>query len=158
MITLLYIIVVGLISTLILDLWGLLLQKVYGVGGTDWGVVGQWLRQVPNGRIFYNAEKAPAVTSDDQRAGWIFHYAVGIFYAFLLVLIGGYDFIGAPSFFPFLFVGFILSSLAGLFVLIPCLGGGLCGLQTPRPGQTIGLILLAHLIFMLGQYLAASLF
>ncbi|MGJ8514122.1 DUF2938 family protein [Carnimonas bestiolae] len=153
-----YSLVVGCIATLLLDAWTLLLSKAAGLGGSNWGVVGQWVQGLPQGKFFHLGDAAPAVSQQDKAVGWLFHYVVGVVYALLMVLIGGAHFITAPYWTPIIWVGFTLSTLCGLLILVPALGGGLLASKTPNQTKAIGLMLAGHAVFTIGLYIGAQLF
>ncbi|WP_025732585.1 DUF2938 family protein [Carnimonas nigrificans] len=157
LIVLAYSLVVGCIATLLLDAWALLLQAA-GMGGSNWGAVGQWVKGLGKGEFFHPGSAAPAVSQQDKAVGWLFHYVVGIIYALLLVVIGGTHFIEAPTWAPIIWVGFVLSTLCGLLILVPALGGGLLASKTPNQAKSIGLMLAGHAVFSIGLYLGAQLF
>lgn len=44
--------VVGIGSTIILDLWVTLVEKMLGIPQTNWGIVGRWISGIPKGTGF----------------------------------------------------------------------------------------------------------
>lgn len=154
----LFCLLVGIISTLTLDVWVLIARRLFGMAGTSWGVVGQWLCQLPRGQITYQASWETPPGLHHTLLGWIFHYVVGIGYAVLLLLIWGTAYMAMPTVLPVIIVGILLSTLAGLMVLTPALGGGFLASAVPAPWRTRGFVLIAHAIFAAAQFGAAVLF
>jgi hypothetical protein len=53
---------IGIGATALFDLWGLLLSRVFGLPGANWGIVGRWFCHLAYGKVFHvDIAKAPAV-------------------------------------------------------------------------------------------------
>ena len=76
----------------------------------------------------------------------------------MLPVFWGTGYIAAPGWMPVILIGFVLTTIAGLTLMVPGMGGGFLGLKTPNPLKLYGLVLLAHAVFTIGQYAAASAF
>ena len=149
---------VGIGSTMVLDLWAFLLFKLKGIAPTDWGQVGRWLLGLRNGEWVARQDNQAPISKIELCSGWMFHYLVGIAYAVIIALTWGQGFIRAPTLMPIISVGLILSTIAGLTLFMPAMGAGFCGRKLPHPGNTFGMMILAHGVFTLGQYLFALLY
>lgn len=149
--------VIGVVSTLVLDLWALLQQRVAGVAAPDWGVAGRWVKGLAQGRFVLDSSDDNAPTPNDRAIGWSFHYLVGIAYALLLFLIWGHAFAVHPTLWPTVVIGLLLTTFAGLFIFLPGLGAGLAGARLPDQKATIGRMIVGHVVFMLAQYFTALL-
>lgn len=152
----LFCLVTGIFSTIALDIWGALALKVSGRMPTNWGMVGRWLTGLPHGQWVLRGDDPSAPRTGEYALGWIFHYLVGISYSVLLLLICGTGFVQAPRVLPVLFVGVVVSSLAGLMILMPGMGGGVFGCKLPNQRSTIIYVLVAHLVYALALYAAAQ--
>ena len=64
----------------------------------------------------------------------------------------GNSYITSPTLLPALMVGAVISTLAGLMILMPAMGGGLFARKTPTPFSVILYVIVAHIIFALAQY------
>ncbi|QKP78699.1 DUF2938 family protein [Methyloligella sp. GL2] len=147
--------IVGIGSTIALDLWALLLDKFAGFPGTHWGMVGRWLLGIPHGNLVLDTDNETPASMEEWTIGWIFHYLVGLAYAAMLPLFWGIGYIAAPTVFPVFMIGVVVSSLAGLMILMPGLGGGLFARKTPNPALMIAYVIVAHSVFALAQFLLA---
>ncbi|WP_336760277.1 DUF2938 family protein [Asaia sp. VD9] len=152
---LVFTLVVGVVSTLVLDLYAVALERATGIGRTNWGAVGHWLVGMGRGRMVFSPNTDGLYTPGEHGLGWIFHYAVGCAYALMLPLFWGVGYVAAPSLMPVILIGFVLTTIAGLTLMVPGMGGGFLGLKTPNPMKLYGLVLLAHAVFTVGQYAAA---
>jgi hypothetical protein len=79
--------VVGIIATLATDLWQRLLQAIAGVPPANWGLVGRWVAWIPGGVFAHRPITATPSVRGEVAIGWTFHYAVGIAYASLYLVI-----------------------------------------------------------------------
>ena len=142
---------VGIGATVLMDLWALLLNRVFGLGLPNWGMVGRWVRHLKDGTVFHDdiANAAPYV--HERALGWIFHYAVGLAYGVILVLLVGAEWLAAPTFLP-AFIWSIVTVGAGWFLLAPGLGAGWAASKTPNPAKTRALNLAAHTVFAAGLF------
>ncbi|MHA6882666.1 DUF2938 family protein [Ralstonia pseudosolanacearum] len=153
--TIVFILVIGIGSTIALDAWGIITTRIGWMQRTHWPSVGRWLLGIPAGRLVFDREDTSPNTAVESIAGWTFHYAVGIAYAMLFPLIWGTGFIATPTIVPFLLIGVVVSTLAGLVILMPAMGAGLFARKTPTPVAMIIYVLVAHVIFAAAQYFLA---
>ncbi|WP_221798965.1 DUF2938 family protein [Oceanobacter mangrovi] len=156
--TLMYIFVVGIGSTIALDLWATFAARIGWLPGTHWPSVGRWLLGIPKGKLVIDGTDSTPHSFIESAAGWVFHYLVGIGYAISFPLFWGIGFISAPTIFPFFLIGVVISSLAGLMILMPGMGGGLFARKTPSPAAIWIYVVVAHIVFAVAEYALALLF
>ncbi|WP_306767946.1 DUF2938 family protein [Martelella alba] len=82
----------------------------------------------------------------------MFHYLVGIAYALLLLVFWGTRFAVQPGILPVFIIGVVVSTFAGLALLMPAMGGGFLGRKLPNQMLMIIYIIVAHIVFAIGQY------
>ena len=71
----------GNAATAVMDLWGILRQRLFGIALTNYGLVGRWLAYLPRGRFRHNPiAKSPPVQGE-QSIGWVAHYLIGVGFA-----------------------------------------------------------------------------
>ena len=150
-----FITVVGVGSTIALDLWGILTAQIGWMPGTHWPSVGRWLVGLATGKLIFDGSETRPFTAFESALGWIFHYAVGLFYAAMFPIFWGVGFIEAPVPFPFILIGVIISTLAGLMILMPGMGGGVFARRVPNTAGMIIYVIIAHIVFAIAQYLLA---
>lgn len=152
-----FILIVGIGSTLALDIWGILSARIGWLPGTHWPSVGRWIIGMSSGHWIFDGENKAPNTLTEAITGWGFHYIIGIAYAASFPLFWGTGFISAPTVFPFILIGVIISSLAGLIILMPGMGGGIFARKTPSPANVMWYVLVSHIIFAAAEYLLALL-
>ena len=145
---------IGAGGTIAMDLWALVLNKVFGQALPNWGNVGRWTGHLPRGVIFHDDIGVVEPIKAEVAIGWALHYAVGIAYGVIFVLLAGMGWVAAPTFLP-VWIFAIVTIGAGWFLLHPGMGLGWALAKTDNPwrGRVMGL--LAHTVFGLGMYLTA---
>ena len=83
MITIYHIIIVGLLSCLVMDLWQRLLKLTYGINPSDWKIIGRWFIYLVLKQKIYNPNiENESAYNNELMIGWIFHYFIGVVYSF----------------------------------------------------------------------------
>jgi hypothetical protein len=147
-------VLLGIGATVVMDLWGLLLKRVFGVPSLGYAMVGRWLGNMPAGRFAHaRIADAPAVRGE-RLLGWTAHYAIGVAFAFLLVAVAGEGWVREPTPLPALAVG-IVTVAAPYFVMQPAMGLGFAASKAPKPAVARLRSLVTHAVFGGGLYITA---
>jgi Protein of unknown function (DUF2938) len=146
-------VVVGIGATAVMDLW-LLLLKRRGVPTMDFALLGRWVGHLSHGRIAHDTIGRARPIAGERGLGWLTHYAVGIVFAALLVVLQGRTWLDEPSALPALAWG-LATTAAPLFVLQPAMGAGIASSRTRAPLINSLRSLTNHAVFGLGLYLSA---
>lgn len=145
------IILIGIGATIILDLWALTLNKLFGIPITNWSLVGRWIGHIPKGNLVQKQiSKAPKLDYE-LGLGWLVHYLIGISYIVLLVAFEGTIWLSQPTVFPPLVISWFLL-VAPFFIMMPCMGAGVAGANTPSPIKTRLISIAGHTVFGMGIY------
>lgn len=144
-------VLIGIGATIAMDLWAIVLNRVFGQPRPNWAPVGRWFFHLKNGKVFHANIGNAAPYRHELALGWISHYAVGILYGVILALIVGPAWFTEPTFLPAWILG-IVTVGAGWFLLQPGLGIGWAAAKTPNPTKVRALNLVAHTIFALGMW------
>lgn len=145
---------VGLSATLIMDIWALIMHRVFNIALTNYCFVGRWIRYMPAGTFTHASIAATPKISSECATGWIAHYLTGVTYAFILLIPGSGSWFEQPTLLPALVVG-VTTVLIPYFVMQPSFGLGIAASKTPRPAQARLKSLMAHTSFGFGLYLSA---
>lgn len=149
-------VVMGLVATLSMDCWAILVNRVTRQPPPNWGVPGRWVAHMPQGRVFHEDIAAADPVAGENAIGWVFHYAVGIAYGITLAVIMGPAWLAAPTFLPALV--FAIATIGfGWFLMQPGMGAGIAASRTPDPWRARVLGLAAHTVFGIGLWVGASL-
>lgn len=146
-------VLIGVGATLVMDLWALLLKRLFGAPSLDYALVGRWIGHLPRGRLTHPGIARSAPVAGERAIGWIAHYAIGIGFALLLLAIWGPAWAARPTRLPALIVG-IATVAAPFLILQPGMGAGIAASRTPKPGVARLRSLMAHASFGVGLYLA----
>jgi hypothetical protein len=154
--TLIQAVLIGSGATVVMDAWGIARRRFFGIPNMNYGLVGRWVAYLPRGRFRHAPiAKTPPVRGE-LAIGWIAHYAIGIGFAGVLLVLWGIEWTRQPTLGPALLVG-IGTVAAPFLVMQPGMGAGIAASRTPRPNAARLQSLITHAVFGLGLFLAASL-
>jgi hypothetical protein len=154
--TLIQAVLIGSGATVVMDAWGIARRRLFGIPNMNYGLVGRWVAYLPRGRFRHAPiAKTPPVRGE-LAIGWIAHYAIGIGFAGVLLVLWGIEWARQPTLGPALLVG-IGTVAAPFLVMQPGMGAGIAASRTPRPNAARLQSLITHAVFGLGLFLAASL-
>ena len=148
--------VIGIGATVLMDIWAIVLHRVFGQPKANWAPAGRWFWHLGRGKVFHENIADAAPYANELALGWIGHYAVGILYGLILAFIVGSAWFATPTFLPAWILG-IVTVGAGWFLMQPGLGLGWAASRTPNPTKVRVLNLVAHTIFAAGLYGSALL-
>lgn len=149
-------ILIGIGGTIILDLYAALAQRLFGIGATNWKMVGRWFGNMPRGRFVQTNIAQAAPVGGEHALGWIVHYVIGAGYGLLLVAIWGAGWLDNPDIAAPLILALALLILP-YFMMMPGMGMGFAGARTPKPNVTRIKSVVGHSIFGCGMCLTARL-
>jgi hypothetical protein len=148
------IIVIGILATLVGDIWQAVLHRLAGLPAADWGLIGRWIGWMPRGVFRHHPITATPKLRGETAIGWAFHYAIGIAYAALYVALLRLLPAATPMVVPALALALALL-IAPWFVMQPALGRGIMARNTPHPAAARANSVLGHAVFGLGLYAGA---
>jgi len=149
-------ILIGIGATVLMDIWALVLHRVFGQPKANWAPGGRWFWHLSRGKVFHESIAAAEPYHHELALGWTGHYAIGIVYGVIFAWIVGPGWFVSPTFVPAWIFG-IVTVGAGWFLFQPGMGLGWAASKTPRPNKVRFLNLVAHTVFALGFYGTASL-
>ena len=146
-------VLIGVGATLVMDLWALLLKRLFNAPSLDYAMVGRWIGHLRRGRLTHPGIARSAPIAGERAIGWIAHYAIGVLFALLLLALWGPAWAARPTLLPALIVG-IATVAAPFLILQPGMGAGIAASKLPKPGVARLRSLMAHASFGIGLYLA----
>ncbi|AZO09217.1 DUF2938 domain-containing protein [Mesorhizobium sp. M3A.F.Ca.ET.080.04.2.1] len=144
---------IGIGATIFMDVWAIVLDRMFSLPRPDWGLVGRWVRHLPE-TVFHDDIGKATPYAHEKALGWAFHYLVGIAYGVILVVLAGAGWLGEPTFLPAFILG-IVTVGAGWFLLAPGMGAGWAASKRPNPMLVRALNLVSHTVFALGLFSTA---
>lgn len=142
----------GLVATILIDIWALVLKSLFKVPITNWAMVGRWVGHLRNGQVVHESIGDAEPVTEERPLGWVTHYLIGLLYGigylWFMADIAGHTpgLISAMAFSVALLV-------APWFILQPALGLGILARRAPKPWLMRGVNMSVHMVFGVGMYL-----
>ena len=149
------ILLVGIVATAVLDTWLILLGRM-GVPTLNFAFVGRWVGHLTRGTIMHAGIARSTPIRGELALGWFTHYAIGISFAWALLVIQGMSWSRQPTLWPCLLFG-LCTVLMPLFVMQPAMGAGFASSRTTTPVKNVIRSVANHVVFGLGLYLSCLL-
>jgi hypothetical protein len=154
MIRVLEIILIGAGATACIDLWALLLWRVFGVRSLDYCLLGRWVLYMRRGKIVHENIAASSAQQHECKIGWGAHYSIGVAFAILFAMITVDGWFLRPTLVPALLFGIATVALP-FFTMQPAFGLGIAASRTKNPNAARLKSLSTHAVFGGGLYLSA---
>jgi len=144
---------IGVVATVVIDMWAVFVKSVLGLPTANWALVGRWFAHLSRGKFVHRPIADSAAIPNELAIGWIAHYVTGICYgiAYLTVVQGILS--RSPSMMSGLSFG-LVTLAAPWLILQPGMGAGVFASRAPNPGVTRLVNLSMHAIFGVSLYLA----
>src|SRR5688500_7701995 len=98
-------IAMGIGATVATDAWAWLRRRLFGTPPPNWGLVGRWIGHFPRGRFRHDGIANSAAIKRERVIGWATHYAIGIAFACVFVMLVGDAWLARPALLPALAFG-----------------------------------------------------
>jgi hypothetical protein len=148
-------VVLGVGGAALMDLWGVVARRAFGVQGLDYGLLGRWIAHMPRGRFVHSRISAAEAVRGERALGWMAHYAIGIAFAVPLVTFWGSEWVRHPTLLPPMLIG-MATIAAPWLVMQPAMGAGIAASRTPKPWVARLRNLVTHAVYGLGLYGTAA--
>ncbi|MEX6633156.1 DUF2938 domain-containing protein [Hyphococcus lacteus] len=145
---------IGVIATLILDIFNLARAKFANVPSLNFALVGRWVLWMPKGKFLHQTILDSPAMRFEAIVGWTIHYAIGIAFAACLLPFPG-RWLETVTVIPSLIVG-IGGVVAPFFIMQPSFGFGFAASKMPAPWTARQRSVVSHFVFGLGLYCAGS--
>jgi len=144
----------GVAGSALMDAWSAVLRRRFGIATLDYRLLGRWIGHMPRGQFVHERIAAAEPVPGERAIGYASHYAIGIAFAWLLLVIVGREWLTSPTVAPAIAIG-LGTIVAPWFVMQPAMGAGVAGSKSPRPAATRVRNLGTHAVYGLGLYLGA---
>ena len=143
---------VGAGATFLMDLWNLVLKRVFGIPSLNLCLLGRWVLHMAKDRFLHASIAAAEPQPHECPVGWVAHYATGVMFAVAFVFLVAADtWLARPTLWPALLYG-VITVVFPFFVMQPAFGAGIASSRAPRPTQSRLKSLGTHIVFGLGLY------
>jgi len=149
------VVLIGIGATVLMDVWLAFIKRI-GVPTLNFAFIGRWAGYLLHGRFSHVAISKAEPIRGELAWGWLVHYAAGIAFAALLVIVQGLAWMLKPTLLPAVATG-VLTVVVPLFVMQPAMGAGFASSRTPTPLRNCLRSLVNHTVFGFGLYLSAAL-
>jgi hypothetical protein len=146
----------GVVATLLFDLWAVLLQRALGIPAPDWSLLGRWIGHLWAGKIVHENIRQAAPVQMERSIGWLTHYIVGTLFSAILLIAVGAGWARQPTLLPALAAG-LATIVFVWFVLMPSFGQGFAMSKNPAANRIRIVNVVSHLVLGIGFYLGAQL-
>lgn len=152
-----YSVVIGVIATAFLDLWNMLRHYVFDVPLTKYEFIGRWMLYMLDGKFYHASIKQSPAINGELLAGWVGHYAIGVAFAVILLMLCGLKWLQSPKLKSAMLVS-MATVVIPYFVMQPGMGLGIAGSASPDQVATIMKVIISHIVFGFGLYVAGLVF
>lgn len=149
-------VLIGAGATLLIDLWALLLRRVFSIRSLDYCLLGRWVLHIRRGVVRHDNIGAAERQPHECPVGWTTHYLIGATFAVIFVLLASEGWLTRPTLLPALAFG-IATVVVPFFTMQPSFGLGIAASKTPHPNRARLKSLMTHTVFGVGLYLSAAL-
>ena len=149
-------VVTGIVATLCIDLWALLLRVTLDVRSLDYCLLGRWVLHMAEGRVMHRGIASSPARPHECTIGWIAHYSIGAAFGVLFIGVMGEAWQSRPTLLSALVFG-VITVMVPWFTMQPAFGLGIAASRTRNPAASRVKSLTTHAIFGAGLFLAAKL-
>ena len=145
---------IGIGASLGMDLWNLFLTRAFRIPSLNYCLLGRWLRHMQGGTLRHANITAAPQKPFECAVGWMAHYALGVGFALVFVVLTAGDWLARPTLLPALLYG-MGTVVFPFFIMQPSFGLGMAAARTPNPAQARLKSLVTHAVFGVGLYVSA---
>lgn len=142
----------GLVATMLIDIWALVLKSIFRLPTTNWAMVGRWIGHLQHGQFVHNSIANADPVAQERALGWITHYVIGLLYGVAYLWFIADILLQTPDLISAVVFSLVLLVMPW-FIMQPGLGLGVLARRAPRPWLTRGITISVHIIFGVGLYL-----
>jgi hypothetical protein len=145
---------VGLGATALMDLWNLLLKRLFGIPSLDLCLLGRWLLHMPGGTFRHARIGSAPARPFECAVGRVAHSSIGVVFALALVLLTPGDWLARPTLLPALLFG-VGTVVFPYFLLQPAIGLGVASSRAANPAGARLKSLATPTVFGVGLWVCA---
>ena len=144
-------VLIGVIATMGMDIWAVVVKYVLRLPTADWAMVGRWFGHMPRGVFIHQPISASAPVPNELVIGWIGHYVTGVVYGLAYLYIVRVLLSSGPSLISALVFG-LVTLAAPWLMMQPAMGAGVFATRAPSPNVMRLVNLSMHAVFGASLY------
>lgn len=142
---------IGLVATVLVDVWAWILAYLFKLPTTNWAMVGRWVGHMPDSQFVHQSIADTLPVAGELIIGKALHYTTGLIYGVGYMLLVVEVLNQTPTLVTTMVYSLVLL-IAPWFIMQPGLGLGMFANQAPKPWLIRGLSASVHIIFGIGLY------
>lgn len=142
-------VLLGAGATVFMDLYTLVIKKIWNIPSLDYCILGRWIGHFKKGTFNHPNIIQASRLQGEKALGWIAHYSIGIIFAYVLLFTWGESWLIHPTAFPPVVIG-LATTLAPWLIMQPAFGFGIAASRLPHPSIARLRSLQAHLVYGIG--------
>lgn len=142
---------IGLVATVLVDIWAWILSYLFKLPTTNWAMVGRWVGHMPDGQFVHQSIADTSPVAGECIIGKAVHYTTGLIYGVGYLLLVTEVLNQTPSLASAMAYSLLLL-IAPWFIMQPGLGLGMFANRAPKPWLIRGISTSVHIIFGIGLY------
>jgi hypothetical protein len=144
-------VLIGVVATLAIDVWALIVKHGLHLPTADWALVGRWFAHMPSGVFVHRPIVAAAPVANERAVGWLAHYLIGAIYGVGYLYLVQLYLARSPSLTSALLFG-LVTLVAPWLIMQPAMGAGVFATGAPRPWAVRLVNLSMHVVFGVSLY------
>lgn len=125
-------VLIGIIATVAMDIWAMIVKNVFRLPTTNWAMVGRWFGHMRHGVFAHRPIAGADVVKNELWIGWFAHYGTGIIYGLAYLFGVQILLVRTPSLLSALVFG-LATLIFPWFIMQPAMGAGVFAAKTARP-------------------------
>jgi hypothetical protein len=144
-------VLIGVVATLVIDIWALIVKHGLHLPTADWALVGRWFAHMPSGAFVHRPIAAASSIAHERIVGWLAHYLIGVIYGVGYLYVVQVILARNPSLTSALVFG-LVTLVAPWLIMQPAMGVGVFAMGAPRPWVVRLVNVSMHVVFGASLY------
>jgi len=136
----------GVLATIVMDIWAIIAKHVLHLPTAHWNLVGRWFAYLARGTFVHRPISASPPIRNELALGWVAHYVTGVVYGIAYLFVVQVLMSRDPTLVSAVIFG-LVTLVAPWCIMQPAMGAGFFARNTPTPNLMRAVNLSMHLVF-----------